>query len=330
MQLFTKVARWKLVVAFAAIYLIWGSTYLANRFAIETLPPFVMAGVRFLIAGGLLFGWSMWRNRERLTLAHWRSATIIGALLLLVGNGGVVWSEQFISSGLAALLVATEPLWIVLFEWLQPQGNRPSRGVIFGLLAGLIGMVILIEPSQLASGHGIHLGGILAVTAATIAWAIGSLYSRKADLPASPTLATAMTMLTGGGLLLLTGTLTGEWRQVHLDQISTKSLISVGYLISFGSVVAFSTYTWLLRVCAPGQVATYAYVNPVVAVALGWALAGEIITGRTLIASAVILAGVAFITLFQNNPTPIGKTNIENEPSRSEPSLGFYGLVEDH
>jgi drug/metabolite transporter (DMT)-like permease len=286
----------QVAVALGAVYLIWGSTYLAIRFAIETIPPFLMAAVRYLTAGALVYGWSRFRGAPRPCLAHWRSAAIIGALLLLVGNGGVVWSEQRVSSGLVALLVSTEPLWIVLLVWLRDRGQRPGGRVIAGLLLGFTGLVLLVRPS---SSGGLDPLAVAAMLVASLSWAWGSLYSQRAKLPSSPLLSTSMQMLCGGALLMLAGLLSGEPAHFALRQVSTRSLLALAYLVVFGAIIAFTAYVWLLRTASLVLVSTYAYVNPVVAVLLGWALAGEPLTRGTLIAAAVILTGVALISSAQ-------------------------------
>ena len=285
-----------IMTALGAVYLIWGSTYLAIRFAIETIPPFLMAGTRYLAAGGLLYGWSRLRGAPRPSLVHWRSAVILGALLLLLGNGGVVWSEQRVSSGLVALLISTEPLWIVLLVWLRSRQERPGPRTIAGLVLGFAGLLILVRPG---SAGGIHLAGAAVVLVASLSWAWGSLYGQRAKLPSSQLLSTGMQMLGGGALLLLAGLLTGEPARFAPGPVSARSLLALAYLIVFGAVIAFTAYVWLLRVASPVLVSTYAYVNPVVAVFLGWTLAGEPITRGTLVAAAVILTGVALISSAQ-------------------------------
>jgi drug/metabolite transporter (DMT)-like permease len=283
-----------IAVALGAVYVIWGSTYLAIRFAIETIPPFLMAGARYATAGLLLYAWSRLRGAPRPSLVHWRSALLVGAALLLVGNGGVVWAEQRVSSGLVALLICTEPLWIVLLVWLRSRQEKPSPRVLAGMALGFAGLIILVKPGS-ASG-GIDPIGALAVLIASMCWAWGSLYGQRAKLPSSPLLSTGMQMLCGGGLQLLAGAALGEPSRFSLAQVSTKSLLALGYLIVFGAIVAFTAYVWLMKTAPPVLVSTYAYVNPVVAVFLGWAFAGEPITGTTLIAAAVILTGVALIS----------------------------------
>lgn len=300
----------QVAAALGAVYLIWGSTYLAIRFAIETIPPFLMAAARYLTAGAMLYAWSRLRGAPRPRLLHWRSAVILGGLLLLLGNGGVVWAEQRMSSGLAALLISTEPLWIVLFVWMRDHGRPPGR-VLLGLLLGFTGLVLLVRPS---STGGIDPLGAAAVMVASVSWAWGSLHGQRAKLPSSPLLGTAMQMLGGGGLLLLASALTGEPARFHLAAVSARSLLSLAYLVAFGALIAFTAYVWLLKAASPVLVSTYAYVNPLVAVFLGWAVAGEPITRGTLTAAAVILAGVALISSAQGRGA--GKRAAERRPAR--------------
>lgn len=304
----------KVALALGAIYVIWGSTYLAMRFAIETIPPFLMASTRYLTAGALLYGWARLRGAPRPKLVHWRSAVLVGAFLLLVGNGGVAWAEQRVDSGLAALLISTEPIWIVLLVWLRSGRGRPNPRVIAGLLLGFTGLVMLVRPSGSGS---IDPVGAAALVLASLSWAWGSLYGQRAPFPDSPLAATGMQMLSGGALLLVASTLTGEPARFALSEVSLRSVLSVGYLIAFGAIVAFTAYVWLLRVAPPVLVSTYAYVNPVVAVFLGWAFAGEPLTAGTLIAAAVILAGVALISSAQ------GKVEQKTERPAREPEPAF-------
>ena len=287
--------RWQIATAFAAIYIIWGSTYLGIRLAVETIPPFSMAGSRALIAGALLYAWARWRGAARPERIHWRAATIIGGFLLLGGNGLVSWAEQRIPSGIAALIVGSTPLWMVLMEWLWHHGRRPTMGIFLGLLIGFIGLGFLVAPGKLGDGHNIDLLGTMALLLAAFLWATGSLYSRRATLPASPWMATAMEMIAGGVLLLLTGGVTGEWMRFDPSRVVAHSVIAWGYLTFFGSLVGFTAYVWLLKATTPARASTYAYVNPIVAVFLGWAFAGEPITGRTVIAAAAIILAVVII-----------------------------------
>ncbi|CAN5844394.1 drug/metabolite exporter YedA [soil metagenome] len=295
--------RAQVLVAFALIYVIWGSTYLAIFFAVETLPPFLMAGVRFLVAGALMYAWVRLDGRtsppERV---HWRGAAVVGAFLLFGGNGGVVWAEQRVPSGLAALLVATVPLWMVLLEW-AGGGRRPRLMVMVGITIGFLGLGILIGPSELLGGRAVDLTGATVLVLASFSWAIGSVVSRKVSMPASPLLGTAMQMLCGGALLLLLGTTTGEWARLDLEGVSPRSWWALIYLIVFGSLVGFTAYVWLLRNVEIAKVATYAYVNPIVAVLLGWGLAGEQLSIRIGIAAVIIVTGVAFITSGRSRPS---------------------------
>jgi drug/metabolite transporter (DMT)-like permease len=290
------VRRLELALAFAAIYVVWGSTYLAIRFAIETVPPFLMAGFRFVVAGVLLYGWARWRGAARPTAGHWGAAAVVGALLLLGGNGAVVWAEQRVPSGVTALLVAMVPLYMVVIEWARPGGLRPTPAVAGGVLLGLAGLVLLVGPEQILGGSHVDHAGALALAFGCLTWSLGSVYSRHAPLPASPQLATAMEMLAGGAMLLFAAGLHGDWGRFDLHAVSLRSALAVVYLVVFGSLVAFTAYIWLLRESTPARVSTYAYVNPLVAMLLGWALAGEPLTPRTLVAAAVIVAGVVLIT----------------------------------
>jgi len=289
------VSRTRIILAFLAIYVIWGSTYLAIRFGVETLPPFLMASVRFLVPGTILYLWERRRGEARPTLVQWRSAAIIGGLLLLVGNGGVTWAEQVIPSGVTALLISTSPFWFVLLDWILFGSARPTGRVVTGLGIGLVGVVLLIGPERILTGGGFPVGGILVLLLATVSWAGGSLYSRKASLPSSPVLATGMEMLAGGAMLLLFSVIVGEPMRLDPSTVALKSILSLAYLSLFGSLVAFTAYVWLLRVSTAARVSTYAFVNPVIAVFLGWTLGGEEFTARMGIAALVIVAGVVLI-----------------------------------
>jgi drug/metabolite transporter (DMT)-like permease len=294
----SSVSRTRLLAAFAAVYLIWGSTYLAIRFAIETIPPFMMVAVRYLVAGVLVYAYARARGAPRPTVGHWKAAAVVGVLLLLGGNGGVVWAEQVVPSGTTALIVATEPLWIAMLLWLGTR-ERPSPSVAFGLLLGFGGVLFLVGPENLAGGERVHPIGALVIVLAALSWALGSLYSRGAPLPASQTLSTGMSMLAGGVALTVMSLATGEAARLDLAGISTRSTLALVYLIVFGSLVGFSAYLWLMKATTPSRASTYAYVNPVVAVFLGWLLAGEPLTPRTLIAAAVIVGAVAIIVARQ-------------------------------
>lgn len=286
-----------MIAAFAAVYVIWGSTYLAIYYAIQTLPPFLMASARFLVAGGLLYGWSLTRAPRRPTRAEWRAAFIIGALLLLGGNGAVVWAEQMVPSGVAALLVAITPCWMVLLGWLWHGAQRPGARTIAGLLLGFGGIALLIGPSAILGAGNIHPAGVLVLMLGSLSWATGSIYSKRAPTAPGALLFTGMQMLMGGTLLFFAGLVTGELGRLDLGAASLRSILAVVYLVVFGAIIGYSAYVWLLRVSTPARVSTYAYVNPVVAVLLGWALAGEELNLRMGVAAAIIIAGVALITL---------------------------------
>ena len=319
--------RWQVATAFAAIYLIWGSTYLAIRIAIETFPPFLMAGMRFSVAGIILYLWSRQRGASRPMRSHWFAATVVGGLLLLVGNGGVVWAEQRVPSGLTALLVGMVPLWMALLEWLRPGGAKPLNGVIVGLTLGFLGMALLIGPVELAGGDHVDLVGAAVLIFASLSWATGSLYSRRAQLPASPLLATGMEMLAGGALLLIASLLAGEWMRFDASALSLRSWLALGYLIVFGALIGFTAYIWLLRVSTPAHVSTYAYVNPVVAIFLGWAFANEPLTARTLLAAAVIVAAVVIITTYRARSVKETKPAQDERSILTKPRVKFSGAM---
>jgi drug/metabolite transporter (DMT)-like permease len=293
----SKAAIW---AAMLAIYIVWGSTYLAIRFAVATIPPFVMASARFLLAGGLLFVVRRALGDPIPTRREWLGAGTLGVFLLLGGNGGVSWAEQYVPSGLTALMVASSPLWMLLLEAFLPGGRRPTRRAVLGVIAGFIGILLLFWPGE-GSLLAINPWGALAVLVATLSWAFGSIYSRNLHLPASPMMGTAAEMLVGGLALGLLGLFSGDFARLNLAAISTSSLLGTLYLIVFGALVGFSAYTWLLRVAPTSLVSTYAYVNPLVALVLGVLLGNEAIGPRTLLAAAVILGSVALITVNKHN-----------------------------
>lgn len=279
-----------LVAAFAAVYLIWGSTYLAIRVGVETLPPFLMAGTRFLTAGSVLYIWARARGAAPPERGDWRTATITGAALLLVGNGLVTWAELSVASGVAALLIATEPLWVVMINWMLPGGERPGGRTFAGLAVGFVGVLMLVGGGT--AGGAAHPLSTGALFAAALSWAAGSLYTARVKGSASPLLAIGMQMLAGGALLLVVSGALGEWATFEMGSVSSRSMLAWGYLLVFGSLVGFTAYSWLLKNVTPERASTYAYVNPVVAVLLGWAVAGERVTLRTLVAAAVIIGSV--------------------------------------
>ena len=285
-------SRAVLWTAFAIVYVVWGSTYLAIRIAIETVPPLLMAGTRFLVAGALLYGWARLRGAPRPGSAAMRGAAILGVLFLFLGNGGLVWAETRVPSGLAAVLVATVPLWTVLIE--RFRGAPPVHPAVWaGLATGLAGVALLMVPG--GGEAAIDPVGAAVLVIASIIWAYGIVIARGLTLPESGAVNAGLQMLVGGALLVVAGSIGGEWGFFQPAAVSTRSLLGLGYLIVFGSLIAFSAFTWLLREAPPGRVATYAYVNPAVAVMLGWLVASEPFGPRELAASAVIVAGVALI-----------------------------------
>lgn len=291
----TGPAPWRVWAALATVYLVWGSTYLGIRIALETLPPFLMAGARFLVAGALLYAWARRSGAPRPEPAHWRSAAILGALLLLLGNGGVVWGETRVDSGIAAVLVSMSPIWMALIEWLGGAGARPGARTALGLAAGLGGVVLLVAAGGRTGHGGVDPLGAAVLVGASLAWSLGSIYSRGTKLPASTPLVTGMQMLAGGFFLLIAAASDGEFARFEPSGVSGRSLLALAYLVVFGSIVGFSAYLWLLRVTTTARASTYAYVNPIVAVVLGWSLAGEPLTSEGLAAMAIIVASVAII-----------------------------------
>ena len=306
----SSIAIWAGMIA---VYIAWGSTYLAISFGVESIQPFLMAGTRFLIAGSVLYLLRRILYKDPSPARfEWRSAAIVGFFLLVGGNGLVSWAEQSVPSGIAALLVASAPLWMVLIDGLRPGGHRPGSWTIAGVVLGFLGIVVLVGPSQFIGLQSeVDPWGAAALTLAAFSWAVGSLYNRGAKLPASPLLGTGMEMLAGGAMLMLVGTVRGEWSQLDIGAISARSLWGLAYLIVFGSWVGFAAYTWLLRVAPTSLVSTYAYVNPLVAIFIGNWLAGEELTARILIASAIIVSSVAIITLTQ----PVNSRNKAAQPA---------------
>jgi drug/metabolite transporter (DMT)-like permease len=284
-------------LAFAAIYIIWGSTYLAIRVVVESMPAFFSAGVRFLVAGALLFAFLRLRSAVLPSPAQWRHSFVTGSLLLLGGNGLVVWAERSLSSGRAALLVALAPVWFATLEWLRPGGKRPEPKTVLGIFVGLIGVVILISGRDGAASQEDTLAGALSVICAGICWASGSLYNKHSHAGGSHWMNSAAQMLCGGSMLVLVGTLLGEPFRANWSAITGQSTIALLYLVVFGSWIGFSAYVWLLKVSTPTKVSTYAYVNPVIAVFLGWAVLRESVTSQMLSGALVILIGVLIITV---------------------------------
>ncbi len=325
--------RLRLALAFGAIYLIWGSTYYGIRVAIETMPPFLMTGARFLIAGVLLVALTARGAAGPITAAHWRSAARVGGLMMAGGTGLVALAEQWVPSGVAALLIVTVPMWMVWVDWLAFGGPRPAGRIVLGLVLGISGVAVLIGPGDLFAAPVPPLGAAIIVFAAFL-WSIGSLESRRAVAPAgSPLLVAGMRMLAAGLILGAAGLLFGEGARLDLAAVSARSWLAFAYLIVFGSIIAFSAYYWLLQVATPAAVGTYAFVNPIVAIGLGWALAGEPIGWNTVAAAALIIGAVALITLRRGGRTsPAAKPTRETaagQTAASRPTPGAPDGVQD-
>lgn len=302
--------RWKLLLAFAIVYIVWGSTYLAIRYAVQTIPPLLMAGSRFLVAGAILFTVSLLRTRVRPNLSHWRTAVVVGFLLLFCSNGGVSIAELRVTSGMAALLITIEPMWIVLLNWLRPGGRAPSMREVAGVVIGFAGVALLLSP-QIGSVHGNLAGSdliwYLLIVATTLTWAAGSLYGIDAPMVADRSMGNGMIMLVGGGMMFFTGLATGEATNFHWQAVSAVSIAGWAYLIVFGSLLAFSAYTYLMSNAPPSKASTYAFVNPVIAVLLGWSVAGEPLDARSVVAIVLVVGAVMLITLGRGPDKPRSK-----------------------
>jgi drug/metabolite transporter (DMT)-like permease len=280
------------------VYVIWGSTYLGIHVAIQSMPPFLMAGARFLTAGIVLYSVMRWRGAPRPEPIHWRSAAIVGALLLLVGNGGVSWAEQTVPSNITALVITGTPLWMILVDWMRPGGRRPRGLVFLGLLLGFAGVGLIVGGrNHLGQSVVDPLGGMVLLTA-SVCWAIGSVSSRHLPQSSSALLAVAMQMIAGGVLLLTAGAAFGEVSRLDLQQITSASWTAFAYLTVFGSLVGFTAYVWLLQVSTPARVSTYAYVNPLIAVILGRVLLEERLPGSIILAAALTIGAVVLITVW--------------------------------
>jgi drug/metabolite transporter (DMT)-like permease len=316
----TRPSKAAIITAFAALYLVWGSTYLAILFAIGTMPPLLMAGARFLFAGLILYGVARWRGAPTGSLATWRTALIIGGCLLLGGNGGVTLAEQYVSSGLASVIVATVPIYIALFAWWAGVAPRPTPIVWLGLAGGLAGVIILLAPEiHFSRGQNGHAAtGILILLGSSLLWSAGSIYSRKAKHISKPLLLAGQQMICGGALLALAGLIMGEHRAFDAGRISSLSIGAFVYLVIIGALVGYTAYIFLLRHCEPAKVATYAYVNPIVAVILGAVFAHETLSPRTAVAAGLIIGSVALVITVQQTrsrpvPAPVACLETANE-----------------
>lgn len=286
----------KIWLALLALYIVWGSTYLAIRFTVETIPPFLSAGLRFLVAGVFLFTWRRSAGDALPTSRQWRSVAIVGIFLLLGGNGLVSFAEQYVPSGIAALIIGSMPMWMVSIEAARPGGVKPNWQAVLGLLTGFGGIFLLVGPSEVTgSGQAFHPLGVGALLIAAFLWSVGSIYSRGSDMPASSLMSTGAQMLAGSAALFVVSGLSGEWNGFSFEMIAFHSWLGLLYLISVGSLIGFVSYGWLLQNAPISLVATYAYVNPLVAVFLGAWLADEAINARILIAGLVIIGSVVLI-----------------------------------
>ena len=292
-----EAVRRRLIAAFAIVYVVWGSTYLAIRMAVATIPPFVLGSTRFALAGGILYVWASRASDERPTTGEWRDATITGLLLLCGGNGAVLWAEQRVPSGLTALLVAGVPLWVVLIDWARPRGVRPRWIVVAGIALGLAGLTLLIGPGSVVGHENIDPIGAIVLTIGSISWAAGSVFSRYSRHPRSAQMSTALQMLAGGVGFCIMAWALGEFGRLDIHAVTLRSALAWLYLVAIGGIIGFTAYIYLLRNTTPAKASTYAYVNPVVAVVLGWTVAGERISTQTAVAAAIILTSVAMINI---------------------------------
>jgi drug/metabolite transporter (DMT)-like permease len=297
-------SRFKLLVAFASIYLVWGSTYLAIAFAVESIPPFLAIGTRFLVAGSLLYGFMRLKGVQRPTWQNMKNGAIVGVLSLGIGTGFVAWAEQYIDSGFAALIITMVPLWFVLLDWWWLKGGAPTRPVIIGLILGFIGITVLTGPELLSGIKDSNALAVLMVIVATMSWSVGSLRSKMISMPANLFMSSAVQMMAGGIMVSLIGLLLGEMSGFRFEAVTERSLLAWGYLVVFGSLGAFSAYVWLLGNALPKQISSYAFVNPVVAVFLGWWLADETVNGRILVACAIMVSAVALIVRYGGSRVP--------------------------
>ncbi len=287
----------KSFLAFGAIYIIWGSTYLAIRYAVETIPPLMMIGIRSLTAGIILYIVSRFKSKEKIKRENIFPLFTLGALFFLIGHGLLAWAQQYVPSGMAAVLVSAEPLWIIGIEWFFLKDIRVKSRGIAGLFLGFLGIIYLIASTSHNTGTNNNFLASALIVAATLSWGAGAVYSRVANTPVSPMLSSGMELIFGGILVLITSFIIGEPSQFHVSQVTLRSLLGLLYLITFGSVIAFSAYIWLLGHTSATRISTHTYVNPVIAVFLGWLIAGEKIT-TSLIAATVIIIISVYLVLY--------------------------------
>jgi len=287
----------KTLLAFGAIYIIWGSTYLATRYAIETIPPLMMIGIRSLTAGIILYLLSRFKSKEKIKGENILPLVTLGAMFFMLGHGLLAWAQQYVPSGMAAVLVSVEPLWIIGIEWFFLKDTRVKLRGIVGLILGFSGIVYLIASTTASTASNNNFLASALIVACTLSWGGGAVYSRVANVPKSPMLSSGMELIFGGILVLITSFIIGEPSQFHLSQVTLKSFFGLIYLIIFGSVIAFSAYVWLLGNTSATRISTHTYVNPIIAVFLGWLIANEQITIALIIAAAIIIISV-YLVLF--------------------------------
>lgn len=320
--------RGQLIAAFAAVYLVWGSTYLAIRVAVETIPPFFMAATRFAVSGALLYGFLWFTKKIRPTAKQWRDNAIVGLFLMLGGNGLVCWAEQSVPSGIATLLVSAGPFAVVLLDWAihaadptKKRGARPTLPLWIGLALGFAGLALLVGPDVAHGAGGLTLLNVGALLAATWLWSAGSLYGRYASEPAEPFTASAIQMVTGSGWLFLASLLAGEPSRLTAAAFTPHAVTAWAYLTLVGSLVGFTAFVWLMKHSTPAKVYTYTYVNPIVAVFLGWLILHEKVDSRIFLAAAVIIVGVATITVAKaKKPAAPASAAVPTGPDESAPA----------
>lgn len=313
----TRPATWKILLAFAIIYFVWGSTYLAIRIGVREMPPFLMAGLRFTAAGLALYFWMLLQGTASPSAREWRDATVLGALMFLMDYACLFWAEQRVPSGVSAVILALIPVCITLLEIVYLRTQRLSWRLGLGLLVGIFGVAVLANPWAAMGEAPLDRGGVIALIVACWGWSIGTIVTKRLTLPHSKAMSAAAQMLTGGLMLLALAAVTGEFAQFHPRSVSFAAWFSLVYLIIAGSIVAFTAYVWLLYHESPTRVGTYAYVNPVVAVILGGALGGEIVGRRTVLATALILVSIVAITTVKARQGSVATNKIERKPERA-------------
>ena len=292
----------RVIAAYVAIYLVWGSTFLALRYAVASLPPLLTIALRSTVAGGLLFSWAWLRGVARAGWRDWASAAIGGFCFFVLCHGSLGWAEQHISSGLAAVILALIPVWVVILDWLRPGGMRPGRATLAGMALSFAGVALLVTPDLLAVSPSRDGLAAIVLMGSALAWAAGTIFSRDTNPEVAPSTMASMQLLSGGVMLLGISLLSGEWSGLNVRAIELQAVAALAYLIVAGSLLTFSAYLWLLRVSSPARVATYAYVNPVVALLLGWAFAGEGLASEEVVAALIAVVGVAVIITAQHAP----------------------------